>query len=187
MFARNHLLQGVDAVFPAVRAWAGRNGVRLGRVFWLALLIVHSPAFLKLWRAAYGSQASEASIVGCAWLSAAMLFFVLKAFGVSWLRFRTDRRSRLAIAIAILLIHAGPLGVAPDGILAPGNMPLLGTLFLAANLDRLHQWGRGTLGLRPRPALGQSWQWCWPARVILVAPSLSPLIVRAPRPPPHLR
>ena len=177
-------VRGAGAVAMAASTWAGSVRPKINRAFWAAMLLVHAPALLRSWRGLFGTEGNEAAIVGCVWLTLATLFFVLKVAGVPWLRFRTGRRSRLAILVAILLIHCGPLGVHLDGVLNPGDAPLLSTLLLAAGLDRVQQWWQGTPGTRSLPALRQPRE----GRVhsgLAVSPSrLSALIIYAPRPPP---
>jgi hypothetical protein len=187
MFARNHLVLATRAPVAALSGWTRKSVVLLGRLFWVSLLLIHASAFAKLLRAACGSQALEAEIIGCVWLTVAMAFFVLKAFGVPWLRFRTDRRSQVAILTAILLIHSGPLGLPLASVLAPTNMPLLGALVLAATLDQVHQWCRATTGSRTRRIPGRLCESRSSEGAAVLAPPLSPLIVWAPRPPPRSR
>jgi hypothetical protein len=187
MYSLDQTALVLGSVRAAARRLAEQAVACWSRPFWAALLVVHAPALLRAWRGVVGSHPSEGQIIAAAWLSTAVAFFVLKLAGVSWLRFGTDRRSRIALVMAILLIHCAPLGVCLDGVLAPSDVPLVSTLLLAAGLDGAQRFWRGIIRVgQGRPAeLPHVCRIAIPPAIF--TPRLAPLIVCAPRPPPFRR
>jgi hypothetical protein len=105
------------------------------RVLWAVLLALHAPALLKTWAALLGGDRRAAVLEGCIWLSFSLAFFTLKIADVPWLAFRTDRRSLTVLLLALVLMHAGPIGVRGSNA-AGGEMPAA-MLLLAACADRV--------------------------------------------------
>jgi hypothetical protein len=160
------------------------GGTVFGRFFWALMLAIHVPACIRTWQAVAQPASNEAQFGAAVWLIGAVVFFVLKLLGVSWLRFQTDRRSLCAISLAVLLIHAGPIGFRLPDAMVPGNTPLLGTMLLMAGLGCVQQIFQGPSNRNSgRSAV-------LPCYVHLLAPATKcihcsiPLIRRAPRPPP---
>jgi hypothetical protein len=114
-----------------------RVSLRDARWLWVALLAVHAPAVARAWCTLISGHATAGQMEGCAWLTLSTLFFILKLVRIPWLEFRADRRSALALAVAILLLHAGPLGLRrPDSPAA--EMPAA-TLILVITLDSVQR------------------------------------------------
>ena len=82
---------------PAPSTW--------NRGFWALMGIMHAPALAGAWRSCIDTGVTLELLGGCLAITASMLFFVLKFWGVSFLRFRADRRSWLAMLLAVGLIH----------------------------------------------------------------------------------
>jgi hypothetical protein len=108
------------------------------RAFWLVMLGGHAKATLAAWISLVsGDAADPARVVG---LSLAIGFFALKVIDVAWLRFRTDRRSLVALSLIVALLHAESLGFASTGEFAP---QLLATVSAAMLLEPVQRrWGR---------------------------------------------
>ncbi|UCC31903.1 MAG: hypothetical protein JSU86_06420 [Phycisphaerales bacterium] len=77
----------------------------LNRGFWLLMLLAHAPALFSAWRCCLADGLQLDLLGGCLVLTASMVFFVLKLRDIGWLRFRTDRRSLLALGLVVALIH----------------------------------------------------------------------------------
>lgn len=75
----------------------------LARVAWCALLALHA---WVLGKALAGGSASFSSLL---LLTVSNAFFLLKLFDVSFLRFHWTRRSVIAAALVVLLIHVGAI------------------------------------------------------------------------------
>ena len=77
----------------------------LNRGFWVLMLFAHAPALISAWRCCLAEGLQLDMLGGCVVLTASMVFFVLKLRDIGWLRFRTDRRSLLALGLVVALIH----------------------------------------------------------------------------------
>ncbi len=108
------------------------------RAFWLVMLGGHAKATLAAWVALlWGSASDPVRVVG---LSLAIAFFALKVLDVAWLRFRTDRRSLVALSLIVALLHAESMGFSSTGEFAP---QLLATVSAAMLLEPVQRrWGR---------------------------------------------
>jgi hypothetical protein len=156
----------------------------LGRIFWVSMLAVHVPACVRVWQRILEPHSTATQLGAGVWLAAAIVFFALKLIGLPSLRFATDRRSLCAIALAILLIHAGPLGFRSPEAVVPGNAPLIGSMLLIMGLSSVQKIlgglnGRRSYGLLV-PLSGK------PVHLPIgeCIHCSTPLIQRAPRPPP---
>ncbi|HVP11776.1 MAG TPA: hypothetical protein VMV94_11385 [Phycisphaerae bacterium] len=145
---------------------------------------MHVPACLRAWQGVFESRASETRFDAGVWLALAIVFFVLKLIGVPWLRFQTDRRSLCAIALAILLIHAGPIGFRPPEAVAPGSMPLVGTMLLMMGLSGVQQILKGPASQKSGRASGLPWRGLAPLPAVKCVSYATSLTPYAPRPPP---
>lgn len=93
----------IQAALKYLTVGLGRRSVC--QVLWALMLLVHLPALLKGWSAIAldgGTSVRTASFVA---LNLSALLFVLKTAGVRWLDFATDRRSLVALTLAIGLLH----------------------------------------------------------------------------------
>jgi hypothetical protein len=156
----------------------------LGRIFWVLMLAVHVPACVRVWQRILEPHATAAQIGAGVWLAAAIVFFVLKLIGLPSLRFATDQRSLCAIALAILLIHAGPLGLHSPEAVVPGNAPLVGSLLLMLGLSAVQKILNGLNGKRSWKQLVLFSGKPVHLPVVECIHCSTPLIQRAPRPPP---
>lgn len=78
---------------------------RLRKAFWLALLIAHVPALLRRGVQFLAGSIDDFSPAAFVTLALVCTFFVFKIFDLPCLRFRTDRRSLLALTLAAALMH----------------------------------------------------------------------------------
>lgn len=84
----------------------------LGRLLWVALLVGHTPALLDA-----GYDVLSGDFVGLSrfWiLAASQIVFLLKLFDAPFLRMPSERRVYLIVAVAVALLHAGPIHRALD-------------------------------------------------------------------------
>lgn len=81
------------------------------RGFWLIMLVSHAPAVPAAWRGWVENGFQAERVAGFVFLAAAMLFFFAKLLGVAFLRVHLDRRSIIALCVAVALIHGGYLDV----------------------------------------------------------------------------
>jgi hypothetical protein len=73
------------------------------------MALLHAPAFLGTWGAVLAGEGSIGLLAQCIGLTASMLFFVLKFCDISYLRWRTNWRSCLALGLVIAIVHLGVL------------------------------------------------------------------------------
>lgn len=88
-----------------------RSRQMLMRGFWLIMLVSHAPALSAAWRGLAENGFQAGRVGGLVFLAAAMLFFLAKLLGVACLRIQLDRRSIVALCVAVALIHGGSLDV----------------------------------------------------------------------------
>lgn len=100
------------------------------RWLWPAMLVIHAPALLKAWKALFAGQSAAGVLEGCLWLSLSALFFVLQACCGGRLRFRRSARALVVLCLALVLLHAGPLGLRV-GDTPRAEMPAAAVLLLA--------------------------------------------------------
>lgn len=88
-----------------------RSRQMLIRGFWLIMLVSHAPALPAAWRGMAENGFQAGRVAGLVFLAAAMLFFFAKLLGVAFLKVHLDRRSIVALCVAVALIHGGCLDV----------------------------------------------------------------------------
>lgn len=81
------------------------------RGFWLIMLVSHAPALSAAWRGLVENGFQAGRVAGLVFLVAAMLFFFAKLLGLAFLRVNLDRRSVVALCVAVALLHGGCLDV----------------------------------------------------------------------------
>ncbi len=185
--------------FAAARraALAGRSAARhavLGRMAWALLLAIHLPALLKSWRGCwrllFGTDAggpSDWQLAGAIWLTAAVAFFVLKIWGVPWLRFRTSPRCLVVAALAVLLMHGGALGLPDHTVAIPGDAPLVTSLLLLFGLERVQEFLCAATAAACGAAEPRALRWRCAALITTPLHARLAVLVRAPRAPPANR
>ncbi len=97
---------------------------------WILVAGSHVPGLVSSWRGVIGGGLGFDELRGCVLLTCVTLFCVLKVLDVGFLRFHTDRRSQVAIVLAVALLHLG--------VVAPGDqiaiLPEYGTVVAATLL-----------------------------------------------------
>ncbi len=104
----------------------------LWRLLWALVLLIHVPATVKVFAAAFGTQSGWSSAI---LIAATNLFFILEISFVWSLHLLSDRRSVIAFLLIVALLHVGVIerGVGdwslPEGasfwmVLASGGLPL---------------------------------------------------------------
>ena len=117
----------------------------LSRSFWALMGAVHASALVSALKACIGSGTELKGLGACITLSIAMLFFLLKFGGVSFLRFRTGKRACVAICLTVALIHIDCIQPSLEGTLASDCTAILATTTLACGLTRVPQTVRAAL------------------------------------------
>lgn len=79
--------------------------------FWSIMLVSHAPALSAAWGGLAENGFQAGRVAGLVFLAAAMLFFFAKLLGVAFLKVHLDRRSIVALCVAVALIHGGCLDV----------------------------------------------------------------------------
>lgn len=180
---RQALLSTADSVRQNIFARLG-----FSRVMWGLMLCIHLPPLYKVWRSALNWRSNELQGIGCAWLTLAVVFFILKLLGVRWLRFQTDRRSIVTAILAVALMHSRSVGVHAHGVVLPGDIPILSTVIFASSLRSIQDViGNLLVNNHHRGYVSPSTLWgavvC--PQVVCWHPPKLPCC--APRPPPRIR
>ncbi len=100
------------------------------RCVWAAMLFIHVAPLISSWRSFFANGQDIGQIGACLGLTAAAGFFLLKLYGVEFLRFHTDRASCAALGLAVLLVHADVLGAPANGVIGPKYDPIIATTLL---------------------------------------------------------
>ena len=137
---------GREGMFdPPSRRFRWFSSSTLRRSLWVSMLALHVPALIASWRVFIQSGLDVGPLGGCLALSAAVLFFVLKLWGVPCLQFATDRRSLMVITVAVTLLHADAIGTRLNFVAVPQNVPLTATALLATGLTRVQSVTKAAL------------------------------------------
>lgn len=140
---------------PTFRIFA--RPTSLARLAWALMLLVHIPALLSSAALIAAGDVTPAFLIRVGGLLLSMAFFALKVADVAALRFRSDRRSLLTLAIAITCVHAQPLGAGLAGLEVPVEVPVAAAVLLASQCAGaqalLAQLPRLTQRFRPLPGL----------------------------------
>jgi len=104
---------------PTSRLFPAARSALLWRGFWLLMLLAHAKAVAAAWAAFSPTDLAGMDLVRPIGLTLASVFFVLKLFDVSWLRFRTDRRALAALGLIVALLHLQTVGLAAGGHIVP--------------------------------------------------------------------
>jgi hypothetical protein len=141
------------------RLWSNTSTQALARCVWAVLLIIHAPALLVAWLLFVDGGTESIRLSSFLGLNLATLFFVLKIRGVRLLELQTDRRSLLAIAVAVGLMHAQAVGarlqyvaVPQDVSVAAGVLFITGLARVQRALETLKSGGRATAKTGRLPA-----------------------------------
>jgi len=121
----------------ALRSEATR--AKLLRAPWLLMLAVHIPVLLRcLWgQSSLASQ--DQNIIAVVGLLLACVFFVLKILDLPWLRFKTDRRSLFALALAVALVHVNLMRYSGDVLADPVQPLVIANILMVTNLARVRR------------------------------------------------
>lgn len=103
----------------ASRTMPAPKGQRLWRAFWAVMLAGHLPAVLSRLQQIVSAQGPEPEAAGVLLLVASCIFFALKLADVSWLRLKTDYRSKGIGLIVIALLHANVVQFTTEDRVSP--------------------------------------------------------------------
>ncbi len=133
----------------ALRSEATR--AKLVRALWLLMLAVHIPVLLRcLWgQSSLASQ--DQNIIAVVGLLLACGFFVLKILDLPWLRFKTDRRSLFALALAVALVHVNLMRYSGDVLADPVQPLVIANILMVTNLTSVRGAMRRALARLRRP------------------------------------
>ena len=139
-------------------------GVR--RAAWLLIAAAHLPGLVSSWRVLFTDALDMERLGACGVLTLTMIFFALKVRGVAFLRFRTDRRSRVAVCIVVALLHLDVFR--PSGVptVVPECAILVATTWLVGSLPVVRRGLRSVLAragsaFKYRPPITPSTDTVW--------------------------
>lgn len=115
------------------------NTPALARCAWAALLIIHAPALVVAWLLFLDGGTESIRLSSFLGLNLATLFFVLKIRGVRLLELQTDRRSLLAIAVAVGLMHAQAVGARLQYVAVPQDVSVAAGVLFITGLARVQR------------------------------------------------
>ncbi len=130
--------------FEATRA-------RFLRALWLLMLTVHDPPLLRSLWGQTRSVSQEHDIVAVVGLLLACVFFVLKTLDLPWLRFKTDGRSLITLALAVALVHVNLMRYSGDVLADPVQPLVIANILVVTNLASVRGIMRGALARLRRP------------------------------------
>ena len=138
----------------------------LSRTFWALMFLAHAPALVSAWRYGLADGLKVELLGGSLFLSAAMLFFALKLWGVRWLRFRTDRRSFVAICLVVALIHLDCIHPGLRNAVVSKCTVVLATTTLVLAAPRIARkvrsaFARSVPSTKPQPGNGRAHETAW--------------------------
>ena len=133
----------------ALRSEATR--AKLLRALWLLMFAGHIPALLKCLGAQSSPVSPDHNIVAAVGLLLACVFFVLKILDLSWLRFKTDRRSLLTLALAVALVHVNLMRYSGDVLADPVQPLVIANILMVTNLASVRGAMRRALARLRRP------------------------------------
>lgn len=137
------------SAFDALRCEVTR--AKFLRALWLLMLAVHIPVLLRCLWGRSGAVSQDHNIVALAGLLLACVFFVLKILDLPWLRFKTDRRSLVTLALAMALVHVNLMRYSGD-VLADQMQPLVvANILMVTNLASVRGIMRRALARLRRP------------------------------------
>ena len=105
--------------------------------------LVHASALAGAWKSCLAGGPAVEELGGCIALTLSMVFFLLKLGGVSFLRFRTDKRAWVVICLAVALVHIDCIDPNLEGTLASDCTTVLATTTLIGGLTELSKAMRG--------------------------------------------
>ncbi len=132
-----------------------RTRLLIRRTVWLLLAAAHAPGFVHAWGGLIANGPDPEFLTGCIWPSLTMAFFALKVLDVAWLRFRTDLRSCVALAMVVALLHVDLIRSGSDPSVLPDCTAVLATAWAIGSLPPVRRMWRESLqraerALRPR-------------------------------------
>ncbi len=130
--------------FEATRA-------RFLRALWLLMLTVHVPPLLRCLWGQSSPVSQDHDIVAVVGLLLACVFFVLKTLDLPWLRFKTDRRSLITLALAVALVHVNLMRYSGDVLADPVQPLVIANILVVTNLASVRGIMRGALARLRRP------------------------------------
>ncbi len=106
-------------------------------VFWLGMLLMHVGGLVAAWSVVVGWEAGEwgTSLIRALFLSVSAVFFALKTINVKWLRLPSGRRTVIASAMVIGLLHFNVFERVAEVNLPSGAVPLGIVLFAGTLLE----------------------------------------------------
>ncbi len=138
--------------FDALRSEVTR--ARFLRALWLLMLAVHIPVLLRCLWGQSSPASQDPNIIAVVGLLLACVFFVLKILDLPWLRFKTDCRSLLTLALAVALVHVNLMRYSADVLADPVQSLVIANMLMVTNLDSVRRAMRRALARLCRPEHG---------------------------------
>ena len=167
--------------------YTNKSALVRARFFWIALTALHAPALITFWRVLLLHGTDAVPLGSFLSLNLAALFFALKICGVQLLQFDTDRRSRIAVMVAVALMHAGVIDRQLGGVMQiPPTLPAAAGVLLTSGMPRVRRLIERVLAL-PTQAARRRPNWALGGLVLAVcARAAGPrALARSPRGPPR--
>ena len=120
----------------------------VSRSFWLLMGAMHASALLASWQSCLDSGLIASELLGCIGLTATMLFFVAKFFGVRFLPVSPGKRQVVAICLIVALLHVGCFDSEPGTTFAAECATVLMTATLICGLAQASKVLAATLSRR---------------------------------------
>lgn len=110
----------------------------LRSAFWLLMLVGHMPGLIRSASPLWSSHLAFNPVAATGFTLACTLF-VLKILDVSWLRFRTDRKTVFSLTLAVALVHANLMRFASDAGEEFPTPLIVSNILLASNLSSVRR------------------------------------------------
>ena len=113
------------------------------RVGWLLIAVAHLPGLVHAWRTLFADGFDAAHLGGCVGITLSIAFFALMVLDVSFLRFRTGWRARVAMVMVVTLLHVDLMRPGSDGSIVPDCTAVLVATVVVAGLPSVRRgWER---------------------------------------------
>lgn len=130
----------------------------LCRGFWLLMVVVHALGLIATWRSYLTGIDQLSALIAGVTLSLSMLFFLLKVWGVSFLKVRPTKAAWVAACLLIAWIHLDCVDPTLTGELSGSYADLVATTVLFGGVTQVSRTVRvvfeRSLRLRSRRAPG---------------------------------
>ncbi|UCE58687.1 MAG: hypothetical protein JSU63_14740 [Phycisphaerales bacterium] len=117
----------------------------VSRCFWALMGIMHAAALFASWKVVLEGGQGASGATGCVTLTFAMLFFLLKVGGVSFLQLRPSRRTWVVACLLVAWIHVDCIDPNLTAHLSDDGTDLVATTFLFGGLTQISKATRSVI------------------------------------------